>query len=109
MVRHVHIPQVTATVPMVIKVCIVPRDAPKEGLAITAAARANATKIMLFVVLLTAIVSVYLVTMATYVQNSAPRGRMATSVNQTVLAMKMEHAYVIIGQVNASVKEAGKG
>ena len=74
-------------------------DAPKGRLALTAAELANATKITLSVVSLTATVSVYLVTMATFVQNSALKECMATSVSQTVRVMKMEHTYVIIEQV----------
>ena len=78
------------------------RDAHKEHMATTAVELASVTKITLSAALSTATVSVYLVTMVTYVRNSAQWGRMVTSASRIVHAMKMEHGSVTIEQVGCS-------
>ena len=76
-----------------------PKDAHKVHLATTVVEFASAMESMLSAVSLTGIVSVYLVTMVTCVQNSALKGHMDISVSLIVRVMKMVHDCVTTGQV----------
>lgn len=107
-VQHVPTPLATAIALMDTEVCIVPKDAHKVHLATTVVEFASAMEIMLSAASLTGIVSVYLVTMVTCVQNSVLKGHMDINVSRIVRVMKMVHDCVTTGQENASVRVVGK-